>query len=152
LDLDVPPPTLKPEFNQPEANELYRKSMGFKQSSGFGGRDDNYRRSEILFQQLLSNYPQSDKIDDTAFQLGEIYESTTFKQPKRAAMYYERCFQWNPNTNTDARMRAARLYDKTLNDRSKAIELYRDVLNHNVSERELEEARRRLTELSGTPR
>jgi TolA-binding protein len=152
LDLDVPPPTLKPEYNQPEANELLRRAVGFKKSTSFGGRDDNYRRAEILLQQLLSNYPQSDKIDDAAYELGEVYESTAFKQPKRAAMYYERCFQWNPNTTTDARMRAARLYDKTLNDRSKAIQLYQDVLNHHTSEKELSEAQRRLAELSSTPR
>src|SRR5262245_51680620 len=32
LDLDVPPPTLKPEYNVPEANELFRKAMGYKGS------------------------------------------------------------------------------------------------------------------------
>jgi len=98
LELDVPPPSLRPEYNIPEANELYRRAMSYKGKGWFTEHDDNLRRAEILLQQLLTLYPQSDKIDDAAYQLGEIYESRVFKQYRRAAMYYERCFQWNPNT------------------------------------------------------
>ena len=69
---------------------------------------DNQRRAELLFQQLLTNYPQSDKIDDAAYQLGDIYESKAYKQYRRAAWYFERCVQWNTNTQFDARLRAGR--------------------------------------------
>jgi TolA-binding protein len=151
LDLDVPPPTLKPEYNIPEANELYRKAMAYKGRSIVGVSDDNLRRAEILFQQLLSDYPQSDKIDDAAYQLGNIYESRTFKQYRRAASYYERCFQWNPNTDTDARMKAAELYDKTLQDRGRAIQLYREVTHRDADQGRVDKAKRRLTQLSTTP-
>jgi tetratricopeptide (TPR) repeat protein len=151
LDLDVPPPTLKPEYNIPEANELYRKATAYKNKGWVGTSDDNLRRAEILYQQLLSDYPQSDKIDDTAYQLGEIYESRTFKQYRRAASYYERCFQWNPNTETEARFKAAELYDKTLQDRGKAIQLYREVTNHDADQARVEKAKRRLAQLSSTP-
>src|SRR5262249_46517291 len=67
LDLEVPPPTLQAAYNIPEANELYRRAMSYK-DKGWG--DDhlyNQRRAEILLQQLLTNYPQSDKIGDAAF-------------------------------------------------------------------------------------
>lgn len=151
LDLDVPPPTLKPEYNVPEANEIYRKAMAYKKTSLVGTSDDNLRRAEILFQQLLSDYPQSDKIDDAAYQLGTIYESRTFKQYRRAASYYERCFQWNPNTDTDARFKAAELYDKNLQDRGRAIQLYRDVTNHDADQARVEKAKKRLTQLSAGP-
>jgi len=151
LDLDVPPPTLKPEYNIPEANELYRKAMAYKGRSVLGTSDDNLRRAEILLQQLLTDYPQSDKIDDAAYQLGQIYESRVFKQYRRAASYYERCFQWNPNTETDARLRAAELYDKVLQDRAKALQLYREVVNYDGDQSRVEKARRRLGQLSSTP-
>ncbi|MCS7167510.1 MAG: hypothetical protein RMI91_10850 [Gemmatales bacterium] len=149
LELDVPPPTLKPELNIPEANELYRRAMQFK-GRGYGQEyEDNMRRAELLLQQLLTYYPQSDKIDDAAYQLGEIYENRPFRQYRRAAWYYERSFQWNPNTSNDARLRAARIYDRILQERGKAIQLYREVINYDADPQRVEEARRRLKELSG---
>lgn len=151
LDLDVPPPTLVPNQNIAEANELFRRAQAFK-SKGWGSElDDNYRRAELLFQQLINLYPQSDKLSETAFHLGDIYESRAFKQLRRAATYYERSFQWNPSTTNEARIRAARLYDKSLADSSKAVQLYRDEINHTADPRRLEEARRRLHELGSTP-
>lgn len=154
LDLDVPPPTLKGTHNVNEANELFRRAMAYKENRAWGLTNqsgDNLRRAEILFQQLLTNYPQSDKIDDAAYQLGEIYENTVFKQHRRAAAYYERCFQWNPDTDTDARLRAARLYDKSLQDRAHAIQLYREVLKHDGNQKRVDEAKKRLAELSAAP-
>jgi TolA-binding protein len=109
---------------------------------------DNQRRAEILFQQLLTNYPQCDKIDDAAYQLGEIYESRAYKQYRRAAHYYERCFQWNPNTQFDARLRAARIYDRILGERSEALRLYREVATHEIDPKRVQEAQKRLSELS----
>lgn len=151
LDLDVPPPTLTPHQNIPEANELFRRALTFM-NKGWGAElDDNYRRGELLFQQLITLYPQSDKLSEASFHLGEIYESRAFKQYRRAAVYYERSFQWNPQTTNEARIRAARLYDKTLSDSSKAAQLYREELNHTADPKRLEEARRRLQEIGSTP-
>ena len=149
LELDVPPPTLQAAYNIPEANELYRRAMTYKDRGWGTDYIDNQRRAELLFQQILTNYPQSDKIDDAAYQLGDIYESKAYRQYRRATAYYERCVQWNPNTQFDARLRAARLYDHQLNERSKAIELYRDVTTHETEPKRLQEASKRLADLSG---
>jgi hypothetical protein len=65
-------------------------------------------------------------------------------------MYFERCYQWNPTTSRDARMRAARLYDRQTLDRSKAIDLYKEVTTHETDAKRLAEAQKRLTELAGT--
>ncbi len=150
LDMDVPAPTLKAEYNIPEANELYRRAMAFKDRGWGMDYIDNQRRAELLFQQLLTSYPQSDKIDDAAYQLGDLYEGKAYKQFRRAAAYYERCFQWNTNTQFDARLRAARLYDRALMDRSRARELYQEILTHETDPKWLEEARKRLADLSTT--
>lgn len=148
LELDVPPPTLQANQNIYEANELYRRAMSYK-DKGWGNEYlDNQRRAEILLQQLLTNYPQSDKIGDAAYQLGDLYEGRAYKQYRRAAQYFERAFQWNPNTTTDARLRAARLYDRQLMERSKAMELYRLVVAHETDPKRLHEAQKRLSELS----
>jgi TolA-binding protein len=150
LELDVPPPTLQAAYNIPEANELYRKAMTYKDKGWGTDYIDNQRRAELLFQQLLTSYPQSDKIADTAYQLGDIYDSRAYKQYKRAAVYFERCFQWNPNTQFDARLRAARVYDRNLNERGHAVELYREIITHETDPKRIQEAQKRLTELSGT--
>lgn len=149
LDLDVPPPNLQALHNYPDANELFRRAMTFKDKGWSNDYIDNQRRAELLFQQLLSNYPQSDKISDAAYQLGDIYESRAYRQYGRAASYFERCFQWNPKTNFDARLRAARLYERNLNERARAIEIYRDIVQHETDAKRLEEAQARLASLAG---
>jgi hypothetical protein len=148
LDLDVPGPGLRAEQNIPGANELYRRAMDYK-DRGFGNDYiDNQIRAELLFQQLINQYPTSNKNSDAAYQLGDIYESRAFHQYRRAASYFERCFQWNPNTHFDARIRAARLYDKALNERGRAIELYKLVTINETDPKRTQEAQRRLTELN----
>jgi TolA-binding protein len=148
LQLDVPPPTLRGDYNIPEANELYRQAIKYK-DHGYGqDYADNQHRAELLFQQLLTNYPQSDKISDAAYQLGDIYESKVFKQYDRAAAYFERCFQWNPKTHFDARLRAARLYERYQSERSHAIEIYKEITTHETDPKRVEEAQRKVTELS----
>jgi TolA-binding protein len=151
MDLDVAGPGLRPDQNVPAANELYRKAMSYK-GKGFGSDyTDNQIRAELLLQQLLGQYPTSNKCSDAAYQLGDIYENRRPAQYRRAAVYYERCVQWNPTTQYDARLRAAKLYDRQMRERAKAIELYKAVLNNETDERRRQEAQRRLGELSATP-
>lgn len=146
---DVPPPSLKAEVNVREANDLYRMAMEYK---GKGLGSDyvlNMRRAELLLREILEKHPNSDKIADVAFQLGEIYETRAYRQPDRAARYYERSFQWKKGTATDARLRAAVLYDRQLNERSKAIKLYREVVEHDTDPERIKVAEKRLAELTG---
>jgi tetratricopeptide (TPR) repeat protein len=148
LEMDVPPVGLKAQDHIAEANELYKRAMTYK-DKGWGGTDylDNQRRAELLFQQILTSYPQSDKIAMVAYQLGDIYESKAYKQYRRAAMYFERCFQWDSKTPFDARLRAARLYDKKIQDRTRAMELYKEVTTRDVDPKRVAEAQKRLVDL-----
>lgn len=150
LDLVVPPPTLKPRVNIPEANKLYTQAMKYKDHGWGNDYIDNQRRAEILFQQILTQFPESTKISDVAYQLGDIYESKAYKQYRLAAAYFERCFQWNPTTHFDARTRAARLYDRHVQERAKAIDLYRQVTEHETDAKRITEAKKRLADLSGS--
>ncbi|MFO0844804.1 MAG: hypothetical protein U0797_20800 [Gemmataceae bacterium] len=106
LELDVPPPTLKPGENDPEANKLYRTALEYKDKGWGTEYIHNQRRAEILLQKLLTEYPQSNKISDSAFQLGDLYESKAFSSTTSAA-YYERLASWNKGTQSDAHGRAA---------------------------------------------
>jgi hypothetical protein len=148
LGLDVPPPTLQATYNIPEANKLLRQAIRYKDKGWGNDYVDNQRRAELLLQKLLTDHPQSNKISDAAYMLGDVYESRAYKQYARAALYFERCFQWNPNTQLDARLRAARLYDRTLDNRSKATELYKLVTTHEHDQARIEEAQKRLADLA----
>ena len=149
LDLDVPNPKLQPLYNIPQANDLYRDALRYKDRGLGTDYVDNQKRAEILLQRLLTDYPQSNRISDAAYQLGDLYEGRAFRQFERAAAYFERCFQWNAATQYDARLRAARLYDHELKDRAKALELYRLVESRETDSARLQEAKRRIADLNG---
>jgi hypothetical protein len=148
LDLDVPPPTLSGHQNVIEANKLYVWALQFKDKGWGTDLIDNQRRAEVIFQEILTKYPHSDKISDVAFMLGDIYENKPYFQYYRAVEYYHRCYQWNPKTKDEARIRAARIYDRQLHNRGKAIEMYTEVINKEVDLRRHEEAKKRIAELS----
>ncbi|MBA4067146.1 MAG: hypothetical protein C0501_26260 [Isosphaera sp.] len=146
---DVPPPGLEARVNVREANELFRAAMEYK---GKGLGSDyvlNQRRAEVLLREILEKYPNSDKIADVAYQLGDLYEGRAFRQYDRAARYFERSFQWVKGARTDARLRAAVLYDRQLNERAKAIELYREEIAHDTDGDRIKQAEKRLAELTG---
>lgn len=146
---DVPPATLEARMNVREANELFKQAMEYK-GKGFGNDYVlNARRAEILLREILEKHPNSDKIADVAYQLAELYEGKAYKQYDRAAKYYERSFQWVKGSRTDARMRAAVLYDRQLNERAKAIELYREEIAHDTDAERIKQAEKRLAELTG---
>jgi len=146
---DVPPPTLEAKTNIREANDLYKAAVEYK---GRGIGNDyvlNMRRAEVYFREVLDKHPASDKISDVAYQLGEVYEGRAYKQYDRAARYFERSFQWKKGTNTDARLRAAVLYDRMLNERTKATALYKEVVENDTDQDRIKVAEKRLTELTG---
>ena len=146
---DVPPPSLEGRVNVKEANDLYRAAMEYK-GKGFGDEYVlNMRRAEVLLREVLEKYPNSDKIGDVAYQLGDVYEGRAYKQYDRAAKYYERSTRWVKGARTDARLRAAVLYDKQLNERTKAVELYRGVVEHDTDAERIKQAEKRIGELTG---
>jgi TolA-binding protein len=145
---DVPPATLQAKSNVTEANTLFRRAIEYK-NRGFGDDYiDNQRRAEILLQGILERYPDSDKIAEVAYHLGDIYEHYKPRpQFERAAAYYERSFQWNKASTTDARLRAARIFDRQLKQFDKAKEMYKAVANHDTNSERVAEAERRLREM-----
>jgi tetratricopeptide (TPR) repeat protein len=149
---DVPPPGLEAKVNVREANDLFKEAMKYKDKGLGSDYVLNQRRAEILLREVLEKYPNSDKIADVAYQLADLYEGRAYKQYDRAARYYERSFQWMKGSRTDARLKAAVLYDRQLNERSKAIELYRGVVEHDTDPDRIKTAEKRLGELTGGKR
>ena len=75
------------------------------------------------FNELITNYPQSDKIDDSAFQAGQIYDQC-LGDYTTALLYYQRVWQWDVQTPWPVRFAVARIYDDQLKDRVKALQYY----------------------------
>ena len=113
LDLDVPPPTLPGNVNVPEANKLlHAGAWATRTRAGAPITSTTSAARSSCLQKLLTEYPQSDKISDAAYSWATSTRARRTSNIAAAAMYFERCFQWNPKTQMDARIRAARLYDK----------------------------------------
>ena len=109
-----------------EADVLYSQAKGLYNESGamiIVANKAKLQQALGLFNQLIQQYPTSDKIDDAAYKAGRIYEY--LKNDELAAVYYQRAFQWNEATTYPARFRAAKVMDKKLRMRKEALALYR---------------------------
>jgi len=99
---------------------------------------------------LIRDYPTSDKIDDAAYYAGLIHEH--FGDYSIAVLYYKRAFQWDSLTPYPARYKAAKILDYQLLERDQALPLYRESLvkeaqYHNASDT----IAMRIEELAGDP-
>jgi hypothetical protein len=150
LALDLPSRDLKPNQSIPEANKILADALEIMNRRTFTEGAKNYHRAEVLLRRLINDYEKSDKVDEACYYLGDIYSSKYFEQYRRAVAFYERVFLYEPNTNLDARLKAAIVYEKHLADRERAKELYQEVLARHTDPKQTSEARRRLDRLLGT--
>lgn len=129
---EVAGPDLRATESIPEAQQLYsdaiKELMAARSKFGkmfidkeklYGARDK--------FIELITEYPQSDKIDDAAFQIGEIYRHYLKDYPT-ALLYYQRVRQWDPRTPLPVSDAMARIYDHHVHDRIKALNYYRQAI------------------------
>ncbi len=143
LDMDLPATTLKPSKNDTKANRMFREALDWLNRPGLD-REENTKRAEILLQRILHENKDSDKIDEACYYLGEIYSSRYFQMYRRAVAYYERVFLYEPDTNLDARLRAANIYERNLGNSQQAVALYQQILSREIDPDQTREARRRL--------
>ena len=106
-----------------EADFLYQQALDLKKKAGPVLRNKKTLRLALAnFNGLIRMHPSSDKIDDAAFQAGDIYQQ--FKDYTIAIVYFRRAYQWNPATPYPARFREAFILDKMLLDRAGALDGY----------------------------
>jgi tetratricopeptide (TPR) repeat protein len=148
-------PTLKPSRRIEAADKLYEEGLQFKDYPAMPapmsnpGKDTYLKKALEKFQTIIEKYPESDKIDDAAFRMGEIYGGWYFEDWTRAVQCYERCWQWNPRTEYPAVLNAAKIYDKNLKNRAKAVELYNRVLTESNNPDQVKQAREAIKNLTG---
>lgn len=133
-----------------DADSLYRKAKELYNESGgmiIVASRAKLQQALNLFNELIQDYPTSDKIDDAAWRAAKIYEY--LKNYELAAVYFQRTFQWNEMTPYPARFRAAKLLDEKLRMKTEALTLYRlAVQNESRYVENTEFAKERITELS----
>lgn len=106
------------------------------------------RAALAKFNLLISQYPTSDKIDESAYRAGRIYDH--FGDYEIAVVYYQRTFQWNEETTWPARFRAANTLDRKLRMVKEALPLYRLAYEYeNQYDANTEYAAKRIKEISG---
>ncbi|MEA3368128.1 MAG: tetratricopeptide repeat protein, partial [Planctomycetota bacterium] len=143
-------PDLRPARSIEAADQLYEEGVHYKDYPAFPpGKKDYLKIALEKFRAIIEKYPQSDKIDDAAFRTGEIYGGWYFQDYARAVVSYERCWQWNPETEHPARFKAAKIFEEKLKNRAKAVELYNEVIANTNNEDLARQAQERIRALTG---
>lgn len=156
VDAEIPVETLRGTDAIAQADVLYDRGLDLMRRGGHGTpalyREELMVQAANVFRDLISQYPSSDKIDDAAFQLGEIHKEYLRGQDALAVKWYERSWTWNPATPHPARFQAAVVYDYRLHDRDRALELYQSVVTHELQiGSNVRFASRRIHELTQNP-
>jgi tetratricopeptide (TPR) repeat protein len=126
---EVAGPDLRARESIADADVLYEEGIQFmKAGSGLFINKKKLYEAMDKFNSLITNYPTSDKIDDAAFQIAEIYRRW-LESYDRALLYYQRVWQWDPQTPLPARFYVAKIYDEVYHDRVKALDYYNQAIN-----------------------
>jgi len=129
VDAEVLPADLQATTRVAEADDLFEVAKETQRQAepiGILKDQEGLRVALEQYNQLIRQYPSSDKIDDAAWQAGGIYEY--FKDYETALLYYKRTYQWDPSTPYPVRFHAAMLLDRRLRRRDEALELYQDAV------------------------
>jgi TolA-binding protein len=131
-EAEIPPADLRPVEVIPQADNLYKDALSLHRWGKVVPLMADYKRQREalnLLLQLVKKYPRSTKIALSAFYIGEIYKEY-FNQDRRAVRWYERAWQWDSTISKPARFQAAVVWDLRLKDEEKALELYKQVIEH----------------------
>ncbi len=149
-DADTPGAELRARDEIGAAEKLYSQALELKKrSKGFRVRRYETQAAMEGFRRLIREYPSSERIDDAAYQIGELCRDN-LKNYQRAIRWYECVVAWDPDTQVRANLRIAQIYDRHLVNRLTALDYYGRALKieaRGSSERRSIE--RRIRRLSG---
>jgi tetratricopeptide (TPR) repeat protein len=121
------------------ADTLYDQAVAIRTEVGAvplaGGLPGNQKRAREameIFKRILRDYPTSDKVDDSAFYCGEIYKEYLREDDpddELAMRYYRWALSLDPHTPHPVRFQLAVVLDFRRHDRTKALELYHQVID-----------------------
>jgi len=138
---------ISPSKNIEDANILFQDGKAYKNPLNIVKRKSKLISAVTRFKKILKDYPESDKADDAAYELAEIYEGYYFKDYEGAAFYFVKCYSLNEQTDKPARYKAALVYDNHLADYFEAARHYKMALDTCKDMDYLEIAKTRLEQL-----
>jgi len=152
LEANVAGPDLKATESIKEADYMYYDARRVDQEARqliVYVNDNKLRIALSKYNELIQRHPSSDKIDDAAYYAGLICEQ--FKDYSIALLYFQRAYQWDPDTPHPARYKAAHILDMRLQSKDEALPLYRAFLERGVgNEQMIQNAHYRVKELSSS--
>ncbi len=151
VEAGIAGPELQPKNSIAAADELYFDAIELEDRAGtlvLVKNEELLRQALNKYNQLIRQYPTSDKIDDAAYRAAGIYDY--FKDYSIAVVYYKRSFQWNPEMPRPARFKAAYILDRKLRRKDEALSLYKEALDKDtLNESQEEFIEMRIPELEG---
>ncbi len=123
---------LRPARVIEEANEIYREALALNRKGRTIPAAADYERERkalVLFRSLIRRFPDSTRIPQSAFFIGEIYKEY-FREHYLAVLWYKRAMKWDPRIALPVRFQIAVQYDFNLGNKEKALEYYRAALKY----------------------
>jgi len=155
IEAGVAGPELKASESIPAADELYAQAVALEEKAGVlvvVKNEGLLRKALEKYNQLIREYPSSDKIDDAAYRAAGIY--VHFKDYTIAMLYLQRTYEWDPETPYPSRFEVAYILDEYLHRRAEALDAYQQAMKNLRNEYEFPQwkkhAEKRIAELSGS--
>lgn len=126
IEATVAGPDLKATTPIMQADQLFQEGMAAEKRAGFLKNETQLRIALDKYNELIRQFPTSDKIDDAAYQAAQLYEH--FKDYTIALLYYQRTYQWDPATPHPALFHEAYILDQYMHERAKALKIYERAL------------------------
>lgn len=153
-DAEAPVTELKPTESIAEADKLFNEARALMKKAGSEVpglyNQKTMKLALAKFNELVDNYPNSDKIADSAFYIAEIHkEYFEEKDNTIAADWYRKALQWNPNIQHPVRFQLAVLLDYRMHERENALSMYQEVVkNERFNKSNLDFSYRRIAQLT----
>ena len=129
IEAGIAGPELKATNQIAEASFLYMEGTQLEAKAGplnILRNSGLLRKALAKYNEVIAKYPSSNVIDDAAYKAAGIYEY--FGDYNIALVYFQRTYQWNPQTEYPARFREAYVLDYYLHDRAKALAGYQSAM------------------------
>jgi len=142
----VSPPAAKQDAIK-EADILYADGVMYKEYPDLLTKKSKLKVAIARFQRIIENYPESDKADEAAYMLGEIFEGFYFKDFGTAATYFDQAGKINPYIAKPAFFKAANIYYYKLPRYEKAADRYRKVRQYSTNDEHKKSAAYRIARM-----
>jgi tetratricopeptide (TPR) repeat protein len=154
FEATVPGPDLKAKDAIPDADYMFNEAMRVEKKARaliVYADEDKLRVALNQYNELIRKYPTSNKIAEAAFREAGIFEY--FKDYTISLLYYQRVYQWDPETRTAAKYKAAYILDQYMDKKAEALVLYKEVMNNLwIDDSKRSFAQQRIYELTKDPR